>query len=207
MSEFKGTPGPWSAVQQYADALSVIDGDGFKVVTAERTAILIDWDKKGFEHWGDEGGSRNLSGEEQFSNANLIAAAPELLEALQGVMSVIEKSEHWWIEFPNHGGFDAIRIEESINKAIGMDNNPEKKQPIDLDHAPLIQVLGRGMRMEKPSAPVDEKEKPTATTIDSAQQNDRLVKVMRSLAFSFPDESYSDIEEAAKQTLAALGLA
>ena len=46
MQEFKGTPGPWSAVQQYVDEVSVIDGKGFKVVTAERTAILMDWDKK-----------------------------------------------------------------------------------------------------------------------------------------------------------------
>ncbi|EOI3576225.1 hypothetical protein ACMS05_000963 [Cronobacter turicensis] len=88
MKEFKGTPGPWKAVQQYEDEISVVDVDGFKVVTAERIAILMDWDKKGFEHWADEGGSRNLYGPEQFANAYLIAAAPDLLEALKSIMEL-----------------------------------------------------------------------------------------------------------------------
>ncbi|WP_410736543.1 hypothetical protein [Citrobacter koseri] len=110
--KFNGTPGPWVAVQQYVDEVSVTDSQGFKVVTAERTAILMDWDKKGFEHWGDEGGSRHLSCPEQFSNAYLIAAAPDLLEALQDALCVMER----------HGKiFDPVvcKAREAIIKAIG----------------------------------------------------------------------------------------
>lgn len=120
MDKFEGTPGPWAAVQQYSDEVSVVDSQGFKVVTAERTAILIDWDKKGFEHWGDEGGSKHLSGPEQFANAYLIAAAPELLEALQDMLA------GWEYIRANHGdlygvGWDRAqnKATSAINKALG----------------------------------------------------------------------------------------
>lgn len=108
MKEFKGTPGPWSAVRRYYGEVSVIDSDGFKVVTAERAAILMDWDKKGFEHWADDGGKRLLSGPEQFANAYLIAAAPDLLEALQAVVRVADRQTD---------EFDMARA--AISKALG----------------------------------------------------------------------------------------
>lgn len=119
MKGFKGTPGPWVAVQQYVDEASVIDADGFKVVTAERTAVLIDWDKKGLEHWGDDGGSRHLSGPEQFANAHLIAAAPELLEALQLLMA----EQTGGNKSCGHNGFTCMcsynKARAAIAKALG----------------------------------------------------------------------------------------
>lgn len=113
MKGFKGTPGPWVAVQQYVDEVSVIDADGFKVVTAERTAVLIDWDKKGLEHWGDDGGSRHLSGPEQFANAHLIASAPELLEALT---TTLDEIGHWLSQ--QKPGLKE-KIDSAIAKALG----------------------------------------------------------------------------------------
>lgn len=125
MKDFKGTPGPWSAVQQYVDEVSVIDSDGFKVVTAERTAILMDWDKKGFEHWGDDGGSRHLSGPEQFANAYLIAAAPDLLEALQGYMSAVSEM--------NEAMKDGYNVQGAMSALIGWE---------DMARAAISKALG-----------------------------------------------------------------
>ena len=205
MSEFKGTPGPWETDRNNIHAGQIATIHGCKG---------NDWVEVWSPNWP-------YSESVQEANANLIAAAPELLECLTMGQDLNTPDFLRWVidrlvmvhgDNENSDFIHSLRaridaMDSAINKALGMDNNPEKKQPIELDHAPLIQVLGRGMRMEKPSAPIDEDEKPTAATINSAQQNDRLVKVMRSLAFSFPDERYSDIEEAAKKTLAALGLA
>lgn len=120
MKEFKGTKGPWVTVQKYADDISVVDSQGFRIVTAERTAILMDWHEKGMEHWGDEGGSKNLSGPEQFSNASLIAAAPDLLEALQEVISGFESLiDAQWEPMEEHDKERINKARSAIAKALG----------------------------------------------------------------------------------------
>ncbi|WP_455865427.1 hypothetical protein [Pantoea agglomerans] len=63
MSEFKGTPGPWIFDED--------DGDGGQVVVADNGDVVC------------VVGSYMTSVEEDFSNGPLLAAAPELLEALQ----------------------------------------------------------------------------------------------------------------------------
>lgn len=110
MSEFKGTPGPWKASDHYEDVVTVLDGRGFEVVTAEHCLMLQDYaEKLGIDHWADdERAHLNLSDEEQSANAHLIAAAPELLEALQAVVRVADRQTD---------EFDMAR--SAIAKALG----------------------------------------------------------------------------------------
>ncbi len=73
MSEFKGTPGPWHAVH---------NGLYFDIKPNDSPQNLADTQKN--EHLG-------IDAEIEKFNANLIAAAPDLLEALQGVIKVADR--------------------------------------------------------------------------------------------------------------------
>lgn len=54
---------------------------------------------------------------EVHANARLIAAAPDLLAALEDVRKRMHDSEHWWIDCPERGGFDIGMIDAAIAKA------------------------------------------------------------------------------------------
>lgn len=72
MSEFKGTKGPWENVGGWVDST----GKDSKIICAI--------------------GSVSMQSEEiQDANANLIAAAPDLLEALQDLYTSSFNSSHW----------------------------------------------------------------------------------------------------------------
>lgn len=94
MSEFKGTPGGWVVDEDY----DVTTSDG-RVVAF--TAVGV------FEE------------EEILKNAQLIAAAPDLLEALQDVMAEQSGTE----KICGHNGFTCTcpydRAKAAINKALG----------------------------------------------------------------------------------------
>lgn len=77
--EFKGTPGPWIITDSGG---SIMDSDQFIIADFRRLAILCRWHEKGFEHFSDEGASKDIGTIAAKANANLIAAAPELLEQL-----------------------------------------------------------------------------------------------------------------------------
>lgn len=82
------TPGPWIASDYYSDATTIIDGSGFSVADAPRCIIREGWPDMGFQHWADSTEAhRWISEDEQRANARLIAAAPELLEVLQSIMT------------------------------------------------------------------------------------------------------------------------
>lgn len=92
MSEFKGTPGPWfitGSMTKYIEAR--IDGGMIQEVAA-----------CGPTH------EDNGYGAQQNANANLIAAAPELLEALQEVVRISDRKHDAW-----------DKAKAAINKALG----------------------------------------------------------------------------------------
>lgn len=94
MKQFKGTPGPWFKNDQAI--WNTVDG----IKTHERVYVA-------------EVMSMRESSEKQQANAHLIAAAPELLEALQYINHVI-----------SHGTqMDIVKGQEmaqsAINKALG----------------------------------------------------------------------------------------
>ncbi|MET4869842.1 Uncharacterised protein [Morganella morganii] len=74
--KFKGTPGPWTITDSGG---SIMDSDQFIIATCSRLAVLCRWHEKGFEHFSDEGASKDIGTIAAKANANLIAAAPGML--------------------------------------------------------------------------------------------------------------------------------
>ncbi|EQB7285374.1 hypothetical protein ACYTIM_000697 [Morganella morganii] len=108
--EFKGTPGPWTATEYYVDSTDVVDSNGFSHVSATNLAVLSGWHEKGYSHWSDsEKAHRQIPREEQRANAHLIAAAPDLLDAL------INLIEYWKLDETA----EAHAAMMAINKALG----------------------------------------------------------------------------------------
>lgn len=99
--EFKGTPGPWEITDSGG---SIMDSDQFIIADSRRLAILCGWYEKGFEHFSDEGASKDIGTIAAKANANLMAAAPDLLEALIELRKLVT----------HHDQADA-----AINKALG----------------------------------------------------------------------------------------
>lgn len=102
MKEFKGTPGPWQVAGPCCDAVGVeFDSTGYKAIChrPERT-----------------GGKMT---DEYNANMQLIAAAPELLEALQNLISGYEDmAEVGMFDMLCHG--DEIEAANAaIKKALG----------------------------------------------------------------------------------------
>lgn len=99
------TPGPWF-VEDNDRAIS--SNAATDIALVNMANIRYGWDGPDF-----------LTASHRAANAHLIAAAPELLEQLQDVLARIEKSEEWWMDCPDRGGFDANAIRSAIAKATG----------------------------------------------------------------------------------------
>lgn len=126
MEEKRFTPGPWKTDERYEDSTQIVDSKGFSHVTADSCAILLGWDEK-FQHWSDsKEAHRDISREEQRANAKLIAAAPELLEALQTYMSAVKRM--------NEAMNDGCNVQGAISALIGSE---------DMANAAIAKALGK----------------------------------------------------------------
>lgn len=99
MKVFNGSKGPWSA---HDDEESMATS----VVMNEFGDILCGV------------GTYMTSTEEDYANANLIAAAPDLLEALQAAMDYIDAIPKD-VVLPAMPGFDRDWVDGVISKALG----------------------------------------------------------------------------------------
>lgn len=108
MKEFKGTPGPWRFDEQ--ETLS--GGPVFY--------IAQDDNAKYTPNYSDV--SQTCSGELkhiQEANAQLIAAAPDLLEALQEMTAIVKKNSYPQPDKPSSNYARAEWAESIISKALG----------------------------------------------------------------------------------------
>ena len=104
MMNTKHTPGPWIYGPETWPDCTRIDSEGGRVIAAVRTREITSWEKSHpIYSWSYEGAA----------NACLIAAAPELLEALSGLLKAVERGV-----LPESGSAqDAARA--AIAKATG----------------------------------------------------------------------------------------
>lgn len=83
MSAFKGTPGPWEVVENP-------DSGGGDTAISNSASIYSDDETYVADVYRGYVGSEIVTHDQQLANARLIAAAPELLEALRGMMAEYE---------------------------------------------------------------------------------------------------------------------
>lgn len=100
MKEFKGSKGPWSS---HSDEESMATS----VVMNELGDILC------------AVGTYMTSTEEDYANARLIAAAPDLLDALQEMTAIVKKNSYPQPDKPSSNYARAEWAESVISKALG----------------------------------------------------------------------------------------
>ena len=86
MSESKHTPGPWRIIID--DDGNPLSGRLMVAAAPELDCAIVHWDGFAQEFWESARGKK-----EMHANARLIAAAPDLLEALERCLNFIENTE------------------------------------------------------------------------------------------------------------------
>ena len=99
MKEFKGTPGPWRVSEKRGDLIDIRhNNNGIGAISLNLAHVV----------------ARQSWLKEAEANAKLIAAAPELLEALQKMVSKAYK-QNWNDAYPE----ELQSAQAAINKALG----------------------------------------------------------------------------------------
>lgn len=99
MKEFKGTPGPWRVSEKRGDLIDIRhNSNGIGAISLNLAHVV----------------ARQSWLKEAEANAKLIAAAPELLEALQRMVSKAHK-QNWNDAYPE----ELQSAQAAINKALG----------------------------------------------------------------------------------------
>ena len=99
MKEFKGTPGPWRVSEKHGDLIDIRHNDnGIGAISLNLAHVV----------------ARQSWSKEAEANAKLIAAAPELLEALQKLLRKAYK-QNWNDAYPE----ETQSAQAAINKALG----------------------------------------------------------------------------------------
>ena len=114
MKEFRGTKGEWR-VYEYDDTVVVSDiehnGMVTEVHTPDKHCNHLAYCHDG-THWGEDI-------EVAKANAHLIAAAPEMLKALQSIVEYWNTPQKGNLSLNDHVEHSLKLAEEAINKALG----------------------------------------------------------------------------------------
>ena len=112
MKEFKGTPGPWFAQDDYWT-----DGDAANITSDYRSDNSIIPIAQ-IDGGGSESGFDGDFALEQKANANLIASAPDLLSAIKHLVEVYDSEDgKQWTTSSKKAAIAEARA--AINKALG----------------------------------------------------------------------------------------
>lgn len=104
MEKFKGTPGPWFVSDNHSEVNEKLSDKGYHFISTE-SGFYSDEHDSGFE----------IAGCISIADANLIAAAPDLLEALQDIVRS-SQAFHSALEFDHE--FDGVALYDNAVKAI-----------------------------------------------------------------------------------------
>lgn len=94
----KFTPGPWRYLENWETFGEIVDTNGFPIADVFSICIKHDWRKENVRYWNEAPGKTFIerSNEELEANKRLIAAAPELYEALKEVYHLLENYMPTW---------------------------------------------------------------------------------------------------------------